>query len=872
MGRPRSEILGKRVWDVLPQYRESPEGERLRAAMTEGRPVKHESFETFSRRWFATSVYPSGDGLSVYFRDVTDEKSARRQLDLLEASVSRLNEVVLITRADRIDAPGPEIVFVNDAFVRITGYAREEALGRTPRFLQGPGTDREELDRIRRSLERFEPVQAELLNYRKGGAPFWLELEIVPLALDGGHYTHFVAVQRDISERKRDQDALRSLTVELEERVQARTLQLNSAREEADRANQAKSSFLAAMSHEIRTPMNGVIGLVEVLQRTRLKRQQSEMVGLIRDSAFSLLKIIDDILDFSKVESGKLTLESTPLPLADMVESVAAMLEQSAIEQNVTLTAFIDPGIAPVVLGDEVRLRQVLVNLAGNAIKFSGGRPQRGHVSMRVLCRERTQTNTWVDIVLTDDGIGIAAETLKRLFAPFSQADESTTRRFGGTGLGLSISRMIVELMGGHILVESTPGEGSIFTVRLPFLHAADVASAAPSQARLAGLTCLIVGEDQTVAGDLGAYLTQAGASVVRCRDLEIAPNAARAAGASLWLVMADQTAHEPGQLRSLAAGSMPNTRFLVLWPGARAPATRDADDLVNMAGDLVLRSALVEAAGWAAGRCEMKTAEASVSPLESTALPAAVIQALGTILVVEDLGTNRFVIERQLRLLGLSADMANDGAEALRKWRHGDYRIVLTDLHMPVMDGYELTRAIRAEDSPGQPTLIVALTANALVAEESKCLSSGMNGYLTKPLRLSALKAALEGIFDEYLSSADAGDAPRPADLEVLKSMIGDDPEVVRGILQSFKESARKAALDMRQCLESGAVRGIGQAAHKLKSGARLVGAQRLLDLCLSIEEADRTGSEVEALVAGIEAEVEVVVRFVETEVPAGG
>src|SRR3989338_4837355 len=272
-----------------------------------------------------------------------------------------------------------------------------------------------------------------------------------------------------IDDQRRAEESLRQLNVELESKVLARTADLEQARHAAEEANQAKSSFIAAMSHEIRTPMNGVIGMIDVLHQSSLHGFQVEMVDLIRESAYSLLGIINDILDFSKIEAGKLEIEHAPTRVASVVENVCGMLDSMAEKKGVELTLFTDPAIPAEVLGDAMRLRQVLVNLANNAIKFSGKQSRAGKVSVRAVLVESTAEQILLEFRITDNGIGMDEETVAGLFTPFTQADISTTRRFGGTGLGLSIVRHLAELMGGKITVQSELGKGSMFSVRLTF-------------------------------------------------------------------------------------------------------------------------------------------------------------------------------------------------------------------------------------------------------------------------------------------------------------------------------------------------------------------------------------------------------------------
>ncbi|MEO7057436.1 MAG: PAS domain S-box protein [Caldimonas sp.] len=619
LNRPASEILGRRVSDLFPIESDNEFVRRYRQVIDSRRP---ESFEAFSARfkvWFEIDAFPSESGVTVYFRDVTERHRGQEQLRLLETCVAHMNDVVVISEVSQ-DGNSVRIVFVNDAFVRCTGYSREEAIGQTLSVLHGPLTSTTELARIWACLREGEPVRGELISYRKDGSTYWVELEVVPVRSVSGEVSHWVGVRRDTTERRQGQEALRTLNETLESRVTERTAALEQARREAEDASRAKSSFVATMSHEIRTPMNGVIGMIDVLEHTALDPEQSKMLGLARDSAYSLMGIIEDILDFSKIEAGKIELERAPMSVADIVEKVCALF--GGVAGGVAVVVAVDPTLSQPVWGDAVRVRQILVNLVNNAIKFSGHRSGRGRVSVRAGQRPAGLGQVALELVVEDNGIGMNQVTLGQLFSPFSQADASTTRRFGGTGLGLTICKRLVELMGGEILVSSTPDVGSTFTVRLP----------------------------------LDIVATQVKEPVV-----------------------------------------VPRSRS-----GATAP---------RMGSD----------------------------------------PRPGLILVAEDNAINQKVIAAQLQLLGYEAEIADNGSAALMLWRSGRFAMLLTDLQMPELDGYGLATHIRSEERAGLRMPIVALTANALKDEASRCVAAGMDDYLTKPVQLPKLEALL----DQYLQPA---------------------------------------------------------------------------------------------------------------------
>jgi signal transduction histidine kinase/CheY-like chemotaxis protein len=683
--------------------------------------------------------------------------------------------------------------------------------------------------------------------------PSWYRMIVTPLRTDG--VDGAVVMHVDITDRKRDRDALHELNAQLEARVATRTAELSRAREEAEQANQAKSAFLAAMSHEIRTPMNGVVGMIDVLQQTSLQGHQVEMVDLIRDSAYSLLNIIEDILDFSKIEAGRMDIDHAPMHLSDTLEKVCGMMDHVASNRDVRLAVFVDPAIPHTLLGDAVRLRQVLVNLVGNAIKFSGGREQPGRVAVRAQLLDCAPHAATVEISVADNGIGMDEATQARLFTPFSQADATTTRRFGGTGLGLAITNSLVHLMGGRIEVRSRVGQGTTFSVRMSLARVEGPPPVDAAATAVAGLLCCIVGRDDALADDLAAYLRHAGVAVERAID----PAAAAAGRAALWVVMPGTTAYSAEKLRALCGDG--TTRFVLLGQGQRRHPRFEAEDLVRLDLCGLTQHLLYRVLAVISGRQAAARANDGRRRSRDASPPAGrSVKALesGQILVAEDNETNRKVIQQQLNLIGFDAEFADNGVRALELWRSGGFRLVFTDLHMPQMDGYALAAAIRAdEQARGTQTRtgIIALTANVLRGEELRCRAAGLDDYLSKPVRLARLKAAI----DEWLpptgaagvassvTEPDVAPAPGPTsalvDLAVLKALIGQEEALVAEVLRVFRDSAIESGDQLAQACATGDLRAAGDAAHKLKSGARSIGALPLSERCAALEVAAESG-----------------------------
>lgn len=524
-------------------------------------------------------------------------------------------------------------------------------------------------------------------------------------------------------------------------------------------------------------------------------------------------------------------------------------------------------------LGDETRLRQVLVNLIGNAIKFSSGREQPGQVSLRALLVDREPGIAAVDFVVADNGIGIDEAALARLFSAYVQADASTTRRFGGTGLGLTISDRLVQLMNGSISVRSAPGRGSTFSVCLRLR----TVEAAPDDddpgVLVHGRHCRIVGAERPLGDDLAAYLAHAGAIVERSADLAAASSAETPSGLQIWVLLPSLHIGSAAELRSFADGlaGRPSVRFVVLDPGATHRPRVVAPDVVAVAAGPLFRRTLFKAVALAADPAlvEGRPEEPEPAyPFEPARRLDAAAQRGRLILVAEDDETNRKVILRQLQLIGYAAEVCVDGREALERWRRGDFAMLLTDLNMPEMDGRALARAIRAEEPEGQRKPIIALTANALREEALGLRGAGFDGYLSKPVRLEQLRTSIEGWLGSAPPSAPrrpGPDAEPPAvDLGVLADLVGKDATVIAEVLSAFRESAMLCAIEMTRSIAAGTTAAASHTAHKLKSAARAIGAGRLGDLCERIEAlaTAQKADELKALLSRFETEWAAVLR----------
>ncbi len=743
--------------------------------------------------------------------------------------------------------------------------------------------------------ERVKGVEMSIV--RKGHPPRIVLASGAPLLDADGEKRGAVVVMHDVTLRRQSLKKLEraaeelkaaNATVEREraslaQRVAERTAALTaanaaleSAKEAAEAASRAKSTFLAVMSHEIRTPMNGILGMADVLSQSSLADDQEDAVRTIRDSSFALLRLIDDILDFSKVEAGRLELEFTPLSIADVVETVCDSLTPEALSNGVDLRLFVDPGLPDSVLSDPTRLRQLLYNLIGNAIKFSGGRDGiRGRVQVTV---ERvSDAPLEIAFRIVDNGVGIDSGVLPRLFDSFTQAEVSTTRRFGGTGLGLAITKRLVDLMKGSIDVSSEPGNGSDFVVRLPLTAAGG--NALPPEFDLRDVHIVLLEDDECDAAALAAYLDSAGARVTRCRQADELPEPVPASGELVVFVQQLAVDAPSDEVLVDACADRNDQVNLLITRGLRVTARIVAPHIVAMQASAIRRRDFLRAVAVAAGRASPETARAAEDELVRGQLVAPTVSQARTdgrlILVAEDDPINQKVILRQLALLGYAGELAGNGSEALEMWRKGDYSLLLTDLHMPEMDGYELTRRIRAAEPCGSRLPIIALTANALRGEAERAERAGVDAFLTKPLQLAVLSAALEKWapavrpedHSSYVRAAVAASQSSPAlDTEILTSVIGNDPALQREFLHEYLDATADQIVELAAAVADGDSRRLVAHAHQQKGAARAIGATRLGDLCAELENAAR--AEDQALARQLLAQFEMQAAAVTKEI----
>jgi PAS domain S-box-containing protein len=773
-----------------------------------------------------------------------------------------------------LDADSGKIIKASEFACQRLGYTEEELLQRSwldicPQFADEVFEGG--VAQIQR--EGFGVFEATMVTHN--GEPFQAEMQTYYRGETQRQAATLITFVTDITERKQTE------------------ADLIVSREAAEAASRAKSAFLATMSHEIRTPINGVVGMAELLAETRLDNEQRNMLKSMRSSALSLQTIIDDILDFSKIEAGKLTLAPTSLSPIGLVEEVAETLAPMAAEKDVALWLDVDPLLNRCYLGDPVRIRQILFNLGSNAIKFSSSDEARsGKVILKCCQVSATATEAKLDFAVIDNGIGISPVAQERLFKPFTQAEADTTRRFGGTGLGLAITRQLTDLMGGDISVHSVQGEGSRFHLQLTLPLTDCQESLLLGNWDFSGARVLLVGVPAEMGECMARLIEAHSARVSMCEETDaIAEIEAASREQPQFAVVVDDERAE-GLKEEIEKIIADPTQCVLLQPHK---ASLDGwDGCLKLRSYPVLPSELLRSIAIALGLAspDIATAHFAEPFAAQKAPPLDQAEAAGQlILVAEDNEINRDVIARQLSHLGYAHLAGVDGKEALALWRQRRFGLVLTDCHMPEMDGYTLSAAIRDDDTwYDRHVPIIAITANAMKGEAERCQAAGMDDYLTKPLELHALHRLLEkwlplGASDDVLeeevgiSEAAAGNDSGPAtetvtvessvvDLKTLAAIVGDDQTVVVSFLKKFVPKAQEMVADIDHAVTASDADSVRFISHKLKGSSSAIGATTLSDLCAALEKAGREGAwtEINRLHVDLEPALQAVLKYIES------
>ncbi|WP_109096226.1 PAS domain S-box protein [Azospirillum sp. TSH64] len=797
-------------------------------------------------------------GSVTVFQDITERQ---RMLTALQESEERLTVALDASITGLWDwNPVTDHAYFSDLWLGMLGYAPGELPGRGATWLallhEG---DR---DRVLATLEdhvagRAPVYEVEFRMRHKSGAWVWILSAGKVTDRDAdGLPTRITGIHKDVTDRKRTED------------------ELARAKEEADRANRQKSDFLANMSHEIRTPMNAVIGLSHLMMKTELTPRQRDYLDKIHASSRSLLGIINDILDFSKVEAGKLTIEAIPFHIGDVLQEVATVVLPKVREKGLELIVDLHGGVPGTLVGDPLRLGQVILNLVSNAVKFT----ERGEVAVTVGGRIGTADDYRLEVEVCDTGIGMSPEQAAALFRPFTQADSSTTRRFGGTGLGLAICRQLVELMGGTVSVESRPGEGSIFRFSIRCRVAAGDTTDDRLPRDLMDRRVLVVDDSDAVRSILTDMLERFGLTVESVGDglsalrrLEEGQTGIRP---PVELVVLDWRMPELDGVETL--------RRLRALPGAQPPVvmtTAYGTDGVQGALDGALKntsaagpdrpvtavlekpvtpSAMFDSVMMALGGAAARPGESARrvhDPAQSTELSALVGRS---VLLVEDNLVNQQVACGLLELVGIEATVVGSGEEALQCLREVKFDLVLMDVQMPGLDGYETTRLIRRKlELSSLP--IIAMTAHAMAGDRERCLDSGMNDHVSKPIDPETLYAALARWLKPVrgiggAAAATTGNAAIPAvsavsaaqalpeslpplDLTVARRNVNGNLALLRRILIDFAATHEAEAVRLSTAVCEDRWKDVLRLSHTLKGTAATIGAMELSGLAGRVE-----------------------------------
>jgi len=744
---------------------------------------------------------------------------------------------------------------VNPAFDTLFGYSTAEVVGASIDALIVPDSLHSESSDLEARARAGEIVRVEVERKRKDGRHIQVRLSAaaVKAAPEGG----LVALYEDISDRKAAEQAIRA------------------ARDLAERVARARSAFLANMSHEIRTPMNAVLDFVELVLDTELQAEQRRALELVRSSSEALLTILNDILDYSKIEAEHLELESIPFDLPKVVHATATLLAVRAREKHLELTVDVPPDVPHMVRGDPTRVRQVLMNLIGNAIKFT----EQGEVDVSTAVVAYHDERTAVRFRVRDTGIGISDEQLVTIFDEFTQADASMTRRYGGTGLGLAISRKLVALMGGQLSVTSEVGRGSefSFTLRLPVEPSA--AATTPGRAvSLGGRRLLVVDDNETNRRILRDMLGAEGVAVHEAARADAGLTALRraaAAGTPFDIAILDaQMPDQDGFELAAAVRADPDlvaTKLLILTSaGQRGDGERCRQmGIQAYLTKPIARADLIEAVGTVL----VEAPPAGAAPALITRHSIAESRHTLRILLAEDNVVNQQVATAMLVKRGHQVDVVGNGREAVDAVGARDYDLVLMDIQMPEMDGFTATEAIRALPR-GRTLPIIALTAHALSGERERCLERGMTGYLAKPFKAHDLFAVIER---RTAATADTAAAPAtPVDLAAFRGTMREAgaEEAVDGILATFASTLPQRLEALAEASRGGEAESIQRAAHAFRSAAATIGAHRLAQLLEAMEASARSGdvARAQAGLQDVSSEAQTVLDHVRLAVDGGG
>ena len=787
--------------------------------------------------WWEVSQYPielenESHGVIYIFRDVTSRKEAEsiilQQKQYQETLLNNSPVAIVTLGMDR------KILSCNPGFEELFGYTAEEALGANLDTLITTKEMRDEAVRNTDLVYSGENLKTNSQRKRKDGSLADVEIFGVPLKVENKD-VGVLALYHDITE-------------------------LVKARKKAEEADRAKSEFLANMSHEIRTPMNGIIGMIDLTLDTDLSDEQFDFLKTASESADALLSLLNDILDFSKIEASQLMLEIIEFDLRNTVESVAQTMANRAESKGLEISTLVEPEVFTSVLGDPGRLRQILVNLVGNAIKFT----EHGDVFIHTQLQEELEDQIKVKFSVSDTGIGIAPERQRAVFERFTQADGSTTRKYGGTGLGLAISQQLVEMMGGEIGVESEEGVGSTFWFTACFEKQIEIPDESEEIfCNFTDLNVLIVDDNDTNHLILTHMLESFGCSVTAIFN----------GGKAVETLLNARLKHRPFQLVLLDM-QMPEMDGEETLRAIRSQAL--LDDL-----EVIILTSMGQR-GDAALLKDIGCAGYLLKPLKQQELFDAVCDVFGQkkqksgrqprfvtrhtlserkrrnvrILVAEDNEVNRKVIVTLLKRKSFSVTAVENGRKAVETMRTGDYNLILMDVQMPEMDGFEATGVIRQTENESEHIPIIALTAHALKGDRERCLQAGMDDYLSKPIEPDQLFEMIETwtkakadeesalIVETGIKEPEEKEEQAPLDVQAALVRFSGDTEFFLDMLGDFLESLPEKLAEMQKAADSKDFRLLGVHAHNLKGVSANFNAGELTNLARQLDECCKSGN----------------------------
>ncbi len=831
-----------------------------------------------SHKWLLWSARPFPEK-GIYYA-IGHDIDARKQAEEELMESERMHTQILDAVSDLILSKDPQsrIVYANKAFRAFYGMTMEELNGIIDAPFNEPGYTEQYLadDAYVFETGHTRNIPQEPVTRHDGKVVHFNTIKSPIFGADGT-VVRSVGVSRDITGHLEAQDRISKLNEDLEIRVnelasinrelESLTHKLEVSRDQALEASKLKSEFVANISHEVRTPITGVLGMTELLLDGVLTDEQSSLAKAIKDSAQSLLTIINDILDFSKMEAGKIEVEVIDFSPVSLVEGCAELVATTAREKKLSLLSYVDPQTPPLLKGDPVRLRQILLNLASNAVKFT----ERGEVVLETLVESRDENSVILRFVVSETGIGLSESARKRLFQPFVQADGSTTRKFGGTGLGLSICRHLVDILGGDIGVDSTEGRGSTFWFTVPLVasDASELTSAsffAASGADLRELRILIASDSPTARSIVSRYLDAAGIhneTASSARDVMKQLRGRDGLDQSFDVVVIDLAGSGTDSYtlaRTIRLDANLNAvRLVVLTPTEEKSKSNELVKegfsvfLTKPVRQVQLMEAIAKVMGRTSWGPRHPAPHAVSDPIAGEASLSVPTTNDCIILVAEDNQVLKELAVLQLKKLGFPAQSVANGKEVVEAMAGTSFALVLMDCQMPHMDGFEATLAIRKNESvTGLHIPIVAMTASAMQGDREHCLTSGMDDYLAKPVTLEQLRAVLTRWLPQHCVSAppssratDTSDGQREIDssgaidIEGLFAMYGG--EALKEILQLFIRETQHLFGEAQFAIKREDSRTLANVAHQLKGLSAVMSAAEMEDISRELETAGK-------------------------------